>query len=252
MATQTTGAIALRPTSNAQGGYYFLSLTTGRRLNRNRWTKLPMPADVIDRVHTLVRRQNAALGITFADRTGQTLDDPEDDDSDDESYDPDDDNGDSDDDDGDSSDDDDGNDDNGADEAAPDEPIANIAGVNDDQQIAGVNNEQVDEQDEQDDASNGHEEIENEEIDEPLNVEEDDDEEDNEDEGIEGDHTPLVETVHDEMVVEDETIDDNNQIEQEMDDKYGARSGKYNIRDRKAPVKPRDYGYQHATLESIR
>jgi hypothetical protein len=29
MATWTTGAIALRPTGNAQGGHFFLSLTTG-------------------------------------------------------------------------------------------------------------------------------------------------------------------------------------------------------------------------------
>jgi acetolactate synthase regulatory subunit len=48
MATRTTGAIALRPTGNEQGGYFFFSLTTGRVLNRNRWTALPMPADVID------------------------------------------------------------------------------------------------------------------------------------------------------------------------------------------------------------
>ena len=43
MTTRTTGAIALRPTGNAQGGYYFLSLTTGRRLNRYCWTSVPMP-----------------------------------------------------------------------------------------------------------------------------------------------------------------------------------------------------------------
>jgi hypothetical protein len=35
MATRTTRAIALRPTDNQQGGYYFYSLTTGRRINRN-------------------------------------------------------------------------------------------------------------------------------------------------------------------------------------------------------------------------
>jgi hypothetical protein len=39
MTTQTTGAIALRPTGNPQGGYYFLSLSTGRRLNRNNWSQ---------------------------------------------------------------------------------------------------------------------------------------------------------------------------------------------------------------------
>jgi hypothetical protein len=36
MTTRTTGAIALRPTCNTQGGYYFLSLSSGRRLTRNR------------------------------------------------------------------------------------------------------------------------------------------------------------------------------------------------------------------------
>jgi hypothetical protein len=51
VATRTTGAIALRPTGNTQGGYYFYSLTTGRRLNPSHWTALPMPAEVIERVH---------------------------------------------------------------------------------------------------------------------------------------------------------------------------------------------------------
>jgi hypothetical protein len=37
METRTTGAITLHPTGNAQRGYYFLSLTSGRHLNRNRW-----------------------------------------------------------------------------------------------------------------------------------------------------------------------------------------------------------------------
>lgn len=32
--TRTTGAIALTPTGNAQGGYYFFSLTTGRKISR--------------------------------------------------------------------------------------------------------------------------------------------------------------------------------------------------------------------------
>jgi hypothetical protein len=70
MATRTTGAIALRPNGNVQGGYYFDSLGTGRRLNRNRWTPLPMPAEVIDRIHTLARRSNASNGLSFADRNG--------------------------------------------------------------------------------------------------------------------------------------------------------------------------------------
>jgi hypothetical protein len=47
MATRTTGAIALRPMGNDQGGYYFMSLSTGRRLKRYQWTELPMPKEVI-------------------------------------------------------------------------------------------------------------------------------------------------------------------------------------------------------------
>ena len=94
MATRTTGAIALRPTGNQQGGYYFYSLTTGRRINRNRWTSLPMPNDVIDRVRNLGRQARANVGILFTDRNSNPLQDDDDDaasDSDDETYDPDDD-----------------------------------------------------------------------------------------------------------------------------------------------------------------
>jgi hypothetical protein len=69
MATRTTGAIALRPTGNTQGGYYLFSLTTGRRLNRNHWTPLPMPAEVIERVHQLADQGSAPGGLSFADRT---------------------------------------------------------------------------------------------------------------------------------------------------------------------------------------
>ena len=71
--SRTTGAIALRPTGNAQGGFYFYSLTSGRRLNRNRWTTLPLPADVIDRVHFLARRGRCPNGIDFLDRARQPL-----------------------------------------------------------------------------------------------------------------------------------------------------------------------------------
>ena len=73
MNTRTTGAIAMRPTGNAQGGYWFYILGTGRLLNRNHWTVLPMPADVIARVNTLAR--TSLNGITFTDRRNQEFDD---------------------------------------------------------------------------------------------------------------------------------------------------------------------------------
>ena len=72
MNTRTTGATAMQPTGNAQGGYWFYSLATGRLLNRNHWTVLPMSADVIARVNTLAR--TSLNGITFTDRRNQEFD----------------------------------------------------------------------------------------------------------------------------------------------------------------------------------
>ena len=93
MITRTTGAIALRPSGNVQGGYYFYSLTTGRRILRSKWTELPMPQDVIDRVHALARRSHTAAGIAFGWRDGKPID-PDDDDNyeseEDSDYEPDD------------------------------------------------------------------------------------------------------------------------------------------------------------------
>ena len=88
MATRTTGAIALRPTGNAQGGYYLYSLSTGRVLSRNHWTPLPMLKEVIDRLHVLGRRSTAAL--TFTERDGVIIPNNDDgDDPDDPDFDPD-------------------------------------------------------------------------------------------------------------------------------------------------------------------
>ena len=52
---RTTGAIALTPTGNAQGGYYFMSLATGRKLSRQQWDVLPMPDGVIAAVEEMGR-----------------------------------------------------------------------------------------------------------------------------------------------------------------------------------------------------
>ncbi len=52
MTTRTTGAIAFRPTGNKQGGYHFMSLSTGQRLNRHHWTPLPMPQEFIQAITT--------------------------------------------------------------------------------------------------------------------------------------------------------------------------------------------------------
>jgi hypothetical protein len=90
MEARTVGAIALRPTGNEQGSYYFYSLMSGKRLHRTHWTELPMPAEVKDRVHALARRAHATRGLTFTDSHGNDLDAlyPAANDDDDSDYDP--------------------------------------------------------------------------------------------------------------------------------------------------------------------
>ena len=115
MVARTIGAIALRPTGNTQGGYFFFSLTTGRVLNRARWTSLPMPNEVINRVHRMARQEHGNNGLLFEDRAHHPLPDPEDDGDDDSTYHPEgDDNSDEED--------DDDNDDDDEDPGAPDHP----------------------------------------------------------------------------------------------------------------------------------
>ena len=68
MQERTTGAISLWPTGNAQGAYFFMSLTTGQILNRQSFTPLPLPQDVINSVHHLVRRNPKGLDIRNRDQ----------------------------------------------------------------------------------------------------------------------------------------------------------------------------------------
>jgi hypothetical protein len=87
LTSRIIGAIALRPTGNLQVRCYFFSLTSGRILNRSRWTSLPIPQEVIDHVERMARRDLAnGPGLLLADRNGHPFMD--DDDTDDGSYHP--------------------------------------------------------------------------------------------------------------------------------------------------------------------
>ena len=112
MNPRTVGALTLRPVGNGQGSFYFLSISTGRVLNRLHATALPMPDDIIEKIHRMARQQKSNPGLIFAN---QNLDPDEDvyadDDDDDDSYRPDDDDDDPDDDSDDNDDDDNPNDD---------------------------------------------------------------------------------------------------------------------------------------------
>ena len=63
MNARTVGALALCPTGNAQGSFYFMSISTGRVLNRLHATPLPLPDDVVDQIHRLAREQRGNPGL---------------------------------------------------------------------------------------------------------------------------------------------------------------------------------------------
>ena len=82
MASRTSGAIALRPSGNTQGSYYFLNPHSGKHIIRNNWTVLLMPNEVINTIHQLAAACNKYKGIAFTDKDGNTINDENDDNED--------------------------------------------------------------------------------------------------------------------------------------------------------------------------
>ena len=75
MTERTMGAICLGPTGNSQGSHWFMSLVAGAKIVRTKWTNMPMPREVIQRVNQLGRAQNMPRSLTFADRHGHEIKD---------------------------------------------------------------------------------------------------------------------------------------------------------------------------------
>ena len=75
---RSLGALALTPTGNAQGDYFFLSLATGSRLSRHQWTELPMTDTAIARAEALAQHENQPLiqtsGLVVEWRPDQSID----------------------------------------------------------------------------------------------------------------------------------------------------------------------------------
>ena len=84
MNPRTAGTLALCPVGNGQVSFYFLSIATGRILNRLHATALPMPDCVIDKIHRMAQQQKNNPGLIFADHNLNP--DEYDDDDDDETY----------------------------------------------------------------------------------------------------------------------------------------------------------------------
>ena len=78
---RSPGAITLTPTGNANGDYFFLSLTTGACISRHQWTVLPMPESAIARVETLAKDEGQPLiqerGLVVEWRPDHAIDDDE-------------------------------------------------------------------------------------------------------------------------------------------------------------------------------
>ena len=72
MTSRTTGALALRPTGNIQGGYYFFSLSSGRRVTARIWTELPIPQDVILQVAKMAKSSKITAPLSFRHRDRRT------------------------------------------------------------------------------------------------------------------------------------------------------------------------------------
>ena len=72
MNPRTVGAIATRPSGD--GSYNFVSLHTGRVLNRREFIFLPMPEDARERMHALAERAKISDTLTFMNRDNLDLD----------------------------------------------------------------------------------------------------------------------------------------------------------------------------------
>jgi hypothetical protein len=79
--SRSVGAIALSPTGNAQGDYFFTSLSTGKQLSRASWTALPRTDAAIACVEAIALHQQQSLlqasGLVVEWRPDQPIDDSE-------------------------------------------------------------------------------------------------------------------------------------------------------------------------------
>jgi hypothetical protein len=67
---RTKWAICMGPTGNLQGSYKFLSLATGKKVTRRKFTEMPITELVIKQVEAMAVKDGAVIGINFKDRKG--------------------------------------------------------------------------------------------------------------------------------------------------------------------------------------
>jgi hypothetical protein len=67
---RTNWGICMGPTGNLQGSYKFLSLATGKKVTRRKFTEMPVTDAVIKQVEEMAVKDGAIKGINFKDKKG--------------------------------------------------------------------------------------------------------------------------------------------------------------------------------------
>jgi hypothetical protein len=80
MEPRTKWAICLGPTGNMQGSYKFMSLSTGKKIVRRKFTETPITDSAIRQVDKWAKKDRAQNGLTFLNRNGLEYDFGDDDD----------------------------------------------------------------------------------------------------------------------------------------------------------------------------
>jgi len=74
MEPRTKWAICLGPTGKMQGSYEFMSLRTGKKIVRRKFTEMPITESVIRQVDKCAKKDRAQSGLTFLNRNGLEYD----------------------------------------------------------------------------------------------------------------------------------------------------------------------------------
>jgi hypothetical protein len=67
---RTKWGICLGPTGNMQGSYKFMSLSTGKKIVKRKFTEMPMTESVMRQIDKWAKRDRAQNGLMFLYRNG--------------------------------------------------------------------------------------------------------------------------------------------------------------------------------------
>jgi hypothetical protein len=80
MEPRTKWGICLGPTGNMQGSYKFMSLSTGKKIVRRKFTEMPMTESVMNQIDKWAKKDLTQNGLTFLNRKGMEYEFNDDDD----------------------------------------------------------------------------------------------------------------------------------------------------------------------------